>query len=66
MQAAKIFKVPYAAIAIIDRQRVWFKAVHSKTMKVYEEPRETSFAAYMLLNEKPEVMVVEDTKEDGR
>ena len=66
MQAAKIFKVPYAAVAIIDRKRVWMKAIHSVNERTYEVPRDTSFASFMLLNEKKEVMVVEDTQEDGR
>ena len=66
MQAAKIFKVPYAAVAIIDRKRVWMKAIHSANERTYEVPRDTSFASFMLLNEKKEVMVVEDTQEDGR
>lgn len=58
--------MPTASIAIIDRQRVWMKAIHSRSHKLWEEPRETSFVAYMLLSDKREVLVVEDTKEDAR
>ena len=66
MQAAKIFKVPTAAICIYDRQRLWIKSLHSLKQKVTEVPRESSFCSYMLLSPKQEVMVVEDTHEDGR
>lgn len=66
VQAAKIFKVPHVEIAIIDRHRIWIKAAHGAPAKGLELSRELSLTSYMLLNEKKEVMVVEDTAEDGR
>lgn len=70
MQAAKIFNVPLASIGILDRKRIWLKAIHNTSGlegdKVRELPREKSFTAHMLLNDKHEVMVIEDSLEDGR
>lgn len=70
MQAAKIFNVPLASIGIVDRKRIWIKSTHNDSSqgneKVRELPREKSFTAHMLLNDKHEVMVIEDSLEDGR
>ena len=70
MQAAKIFNVPLASISILDKKRIWIKSIHNDcgldNEKVRELPREKSFTAHMLLNEKHEVMVIEDSLEDGR
>ena len=66
MQAAKIFKVPRADIAIIDGHQIWMKAAHGPQAKGPALSRESSLVSYMLLSEKKEVMVVEDTAEDGR
>ena len=62
-----MFAVPYTAITLIDRQRLWVKAMHCADGKHYKEvPRDTSVSAHMLLNEKKEVLVVEVILEDTR
>ena len=71
MQAARIFSVPLASIGILDRRRIWLKATYNTTVQeadkpVRQIPRDRSFTSHMLLNERQEVMVVEDALEDGR
>ena len=62
-----MFAVPYAAITMIDNQRLWVKAVYTADGKrISEVPRDSSVSAHMLLNEKKEVLIVEDILEDAR
>ncbi len=60
--ACRVFGVPYAMVTLIDEERQWFKS--NQGVPFSESPRETSFCAYAILNEK--IMIVEDTLKDNR
>ncbi|MBN2505681.1 MAG: response regulator [Verrucomicrobia bacterium] len=60
--AAQICDVPMAWIALVDRNRQWFKS--RVGLKVAETPREIAFAAHVLLGTG--VLEVPDTREDPR
>ena len=60
--AAQIFRVPIAAVTLVDDDRQWIKA--QVGLKLKHTPRGQSFCAYTILSD--EAMVVEDTLEDSR
>ena len=60
--AARIFKVPIAAVTLIDEDRQWFKSCLG--LETREMGRDIAFCAYAILGD--EVMVVPDAREDAR
>ena len=60
---ARICGVPIALIALVDADRVWFKAAHGLA-GIREVPRETSFCAATIVDDG--VMEVEDAWADPR
>lgn len=59
-----IFKVPIALVSLVDKERQWFKSVQG--LPVRETDRRSSFCAWTLLPQYPEVLVVENALEDVR
>mmetsp|Transcript_8938 Transcript_8938/g.19085 ORF Transcript_8938/g.19085 Transcript_8938/m.19085 type:complete len:704 (-) Transcript_8938:2515-4626(-) len=59
-----IFKVPICLVSLVDKDRQWFKSVQGITAK--QTDRKSSFCAWTLLPEFPEVLVVENALEDLR
>ena len=59
---ARIFKVPIAAVALVDEDRQWFKSCVG--LETREVGRNVAFCAYAILGEK--VMVVPDARADAR
>ncbi len=60
--AIKKFNVPISTIALIDKDREWFKSVQGLPKK--EGPRDTSFCGHALIQEY--IMIVSDTLKDER
>ena len=60
--AARIFKVPIAAVTLIDEDRQWFKSCVG--LETREMGRNYAFCAHAILHD--EVMVVPDAHEDAR
>ena len=60
--AARIFKMPIAAVTLIDSDRQWFKSCVG--LETREVGRNFAFCAYAILGE--EVMVVADAHKDPR
>src|SRR5260370_3581653 len=60
--AAKLCDVPIALIALIDRDRQWFKSAHG--IELRETPRESAFCAHAILDEG--IMEVDDAAADPR
>jgi GAF domain-containing protein len=60
--ASQILKMPIAAIAFVDAERVWFKARVGVTSQ--EIARDDSFCGYAILQDAP--MAVEDARADPR
>jgi PAS domain S-box-containing protein len=60
--AALVCATPFAHIALVDEQRVWFKS--RLGLEVPEMPRAGSFCAHALASDTP--LVVEDTRGDER
>ncbi|KAG2489421.1 hypothetical protein HYH03_012059 [Edaphochlamys debaryana] len=59
-----VFKCPIALVSLVDKDRQWFKSVQGLTVR--QTPRSSSFCAWTLLPEHPEVLVVENALEDIR
>ncbi|GFR53121.1 hypothetical protein Agub_g15837 [Astrephomene gubernaculifera] len=59
-----VFKTPIALVSLVDKDRQWFKSVQGLT--VNQTDRKSSFCAWTLLPEFPEVLVVENALEDIR
>jgi len=59
-----IFKVPIALVSLVDKERQWFKSVQGLATNFTD--RKSSFCAWTLLPEHPEVLVVEDATQDAR
>ncbi|KXZ50686.1 hypothetical protein GPECTOR_15g370 [Gonium pectorale] len=59
-----VFKTPIALVSLVDKDRQWFKSVQG--LPVRETDRKSSFCAWTLLPEFPEVLVVENALEDVR
>src|ERR1700730_8940002 len=60
--AARIFKVPIAAVTLMDADRQWFKSCIG--LETREVGRNFAFCAHAILG--TEVMVVPDAREDAR
>jgi len=60
--AARLFKVPIAAIDLLDAERQWFKSCHG--LPFSETPRDVAFCAHAILNDQ--VLVVPDATQDAR
>ena len=58
----QIFAMPIVVISLVDQDRQWFKSCYGLSSQ--ENPREHSFCAYTLLDDRP--LVVPDTLEDER
>lgn len=61
-EATKRFNTPISTIALIDKDREWFKSAVGVHIK--ESPRESSFCGHAL--NKEVMMVIEDTLADPR
>jgi diguanylate cyclase (GGDEF)-like protein len=61
--ASGLFGVPIAAVALIDAERQWFKAVTGLPMR--ETPRDMAFCGYTIL-QPDEVFWVSDATRDSR
>ncbi|PNW70925.1 hypothetical protein CHLRE_17g739250v5 [Chlamydomonas reinhardtii] len=59
-----VFKCPIALVSLVDKDRQWFKSVQG--LPVRQTDRKSSFCAWTLLPEHPEVLVVENALEDIR
>ncbi|KAG2454256.1 hypothetical protein HYH02_001289 [Chlamydomonas schloesseri] len=59
-----VFKCPIALVSLVDKDRQWFKSVQG--LPVRQTDRRSSFCAWTLLPEHPEVLVVENALEDIR
>ncbi|GIL48868.1 hypothetical protein Vafri_5296 [Volvox africanus] len=59
-----VFKTPIALVSLVDKDRQWFKSVQG--LPVRQTDRKSSFCAWTLLPEYPEVLVVENSLEDIR
>ena len=67
LQMGKIFDCPLAGITIIDNDRIWCKSIHCPGLSIWtEHPRRFTYANYLLLTGKHEVLVVEDALKDAR
>lgn len=62
--ACMIFKVPIALVSLVDSDRQWFKSVQG--LDTDHTNRKSSFCAWTLLPEHPEVLVVRDARLDAR
>ncbi|KAF5838512.1 GAF domain-like protein [Dunaliella salina] len=62
--ACMIFKVPIALVSLVDKDRQWFKS-HQGLAATFTD-RKSSFCAWTLLPQHPEVLVVENTLTDAR
>lgn len=60
--ASQAFGVPIALVALIDKERQWFKS--GVGLEFSETPRDQAFCAYTIL--QPRVMVVLDARADAR
>ncbi|MEH6401969.1 MAG: sensor domain-containing diguanylate cyclase [Sneathiella sp.] len=58
--AKRMFNVPIAIMSLIDSERQFFKS--KVGVKITETPRDISFCAHTILNEK--ILVIPDTKKD--
>lgn len=58
--AQKFFRVPVAAISLIDSDRQWCKSIRGLTDR--EVPRDISFCAHAILSDR--LFIVEDTRND--
>ncbi|GFH31617.1 protein kinase domain-containing protein, partial [Haematococcus lacustris] len=59
-----MFKVPIALVSLVDKERQWFKSVQG--LDTDHTDRKSSFCAWTLLPQHPEVLVVEDATKDAR
>ena len=60
--ATRLFRVPIAAVTLVDAERQWFKSVRG--LEVRETARDVSFCALAMLDE--DVFTVPDTHLDSR
>ena len=60
--AGQICNCPIALIALIDRERQWYKA--RTGIEMIESPRDTAFCAHALQSD--EILLVEDATSDDR
>eukprot|EP00891_Asterochloris_glomerata_P001527 jgi/Astpho2/1527/Aster-05401 len=61
---SSIFDVPIALVSLVDRERQWFKSVVGLQTDCTD--RASSFCAWTLLPQHPEVLVVPDATQDIR
>jgi GAF domain-containing protein len=57
-------QVPIALVSLVDKDRQWFKSVQG--LQTDNTDRQSSFCAWTLLPEHPEILVVEDATQDAR
>ncbi|KAJ9531495.1 hypothetical protein QJQ45_015041 [Haematococcus lacustris] len=62
--ACMMFKVPIALVSLVDKERQWFRSVQG--LDTDHTDRKSSFCAWTLLPQHPEVLVVEDATKDAR
>ncbi|ADV65999.1 HD domain-containing phosphohydrolase [Deinococcus maricopensis] len=62
--AARLFRVPVAAVTFLDEDQQWFKACVGVDLQTM--PRATSFCERVLHAPRPDVLVVLDTQADVR
>lgn len=60
--AARMFNTPFALIALVDAERLWFKSRHC--FEATQNPRDVSFCGHAIL--APGLMVVPDATQDER
>ena len=60
--AAALFDVPIALIALMERDREWFKSCRG--LEIREVPRDESFCSHAIFERRP--LVVDDTRLDER
>ena len=63
----RMFECPLAGISFIDNDRIWCKSVFCPGLPKWEEhSRRFTYANYLLMMGKHEVLVVEDALKDAR
>jgi class 3 adenylate cyclase len=60
--AARFFQVPISYVALVDRERQWFKSKFG--FSDVETPREVAFCSFTILGDKP--FIVQDAAHDER
>jgi serine/threonine protein kinase len=61
----QLFRVPLSSVSIIDDTHLWFKSV-AGDLAIDCQLRDDSMCGHVAVPPNPEVMVVEDTREDAR
>lgn len=61
--AASLFNVPIALVALMDRDRLWFKSRHG--LDVAQLDREIAFCAHAIVR-PDELLVIDDLRKDAR
>ncbi len=61
-EAIKRFSVPISTIALIDKDREWFKS--SQGLQIKEGPRDISFCGHALMSQM--IFIINDTLTDSR
>ncbi len=62
--AKRMFDVEIALVTLVDKDRRWIKSANGASACNSESPREDSFCAHAILEDKP--LIIEDAKKDER